>query len=432
MSKLAINGGPPVRTKPLPPSYPGALLMGKEEVEAVTKVIEAQSPFRFYGEDLQGTVNQLEDMMKEDLNVKYALGVTSCTAGLVVALKALGIGYGDKVIVPSISFIASATAVISAQAVPVFVDVDETLNMDPEDLEEAIDEDVKAMIVVPLNGNPNDMDKIMAIARKHDVKVIEDVAQSCGVEYKGHAQGTIGDIGVFSFQMNKILTSGEGGAVVTNDVKLFERAMRYHDQGSYRRQMKPRYPEIQSVEAESAFAGQNYRMSEITGAVLVEQWKKLDLIISNLKKNYPYIKEQVKSKAPALNHVETVDEKGNLGRIITFRFPDKELAAEFKDALNAENINARLMYNGKVIYQFDQIKHQRTAEKDNMPFNYPFKNPVIYKDGLCPKAEDYIYRTVIVDLHPLLEDPDVEDIIEGITKVYQGLGLEEKLKANQA
>ncbi|QHE53031.1 DegT/DnrJ/EryC1/StrS aminotransferase family protein [Pontibacillus sp. HMF3514] len=420
MGKLAIEGGCPVRNHPLPPDYPGATMMGEEEVEAVNKVIKAQSPFRFYGENVQHTVDQLEEMMAKDLEVPYVLGVSSCTAAIVIALKALGVGYGDKVIVPSVTFIATAGAVISANAVPVFVDVDASLNLDPNDLERVMDDEVKAIIAVPLSGNPNDMDSIMAFAKKHNIYVIEDVAQSCGIKYKGRHQGTIGDIGVFSFQMNKILTAGEGGAIATKDKNLFERIVRYHDQGSFRAGIKNKF-DIESSDIQSSFAGQNYRMSEITGAILVEQWKKLDRIINATKKSRKYIMDAVAEKLPNIKFQKCIDDEGHVGIAFGIQFEKPNDAKLFHDALNSENVGCRFIYRRKPVYRFDQIFHQRTTEKDNFPFNYPFKKPVLYTENMCPNAEYYLQRTIQVPISPMFTDQDVHDVITGIVKVYDTL-----------
>lgn len=175
MGKLAINGGTPVRSKPQPPNYPGATVMGTEEMSALGKVIEAQSPFRYYGVNPQMKVEQLENEMAEKLGVPYVLGVPSCTEALVVALKALGIGYGDKVIVPAVTFIATAGAIIRAGAVPVYVDVDESLNMDANDLER--------------------LDRMVQSMRKHAAAVKKAVADKLlTIQFRGVVDET-GDIG---------------------------------------------------------------------------------------------------------------------------------------------------------------------------------------------------------------------------------------------
>ncbi len=415
MKKLAIEGGTPARSKPLPPNYPGAVVMGQEEADFASKVILAQSPFRYYSPNPQTAVQKLEDAMSADLNIPYALGVTSCTASLIVSMKALGIGYGDKVIVPANTFLATPGAVVCCNAVPVFCDIDESMNLDPAALEQVYDEDVKAIIVVPILGNPVDMDPVMEFAKRKNIPVIEDVAQSCGVTYKGQHAGTIGTIGAFSFQMNKIITAGEGGAVVTRDIKLFERAIRYHDQGILRH--RDRYG-MDSPDDQFAIVGQNYRMSDITGAVVYEQWKKLPSIIASMRQSHQTVKQALTEQFPELQFRDCPDPDGQIGSNLGMILPSAEAAAAFNKATQAENISTHLLYLGKPAYRTPAIFNQRTADKDNFPFNYPFKNPVVYSDDMCPRAIDLIPRTTFLPLAPTLTEQDVEEIIEGISKVY--------------
>ncbi|HZG57951.1 DegT/DnrJ/EryC1/StrS family aminotransferase [Paenibacillus sp.] len=417
MKPLAIDGGPPARSKPLPPNYPGAVMFGREEAVAVTGVVAEQSPFRYYGCNPPHAVRALEDRMAAALGVPYVLGVSSCTAALIVALKALGIGYGDKVIVPANTFHATPGAVVCSHAVPVFADVDDTLNLDPNALEQLIDDEVKAIIVVPILGNPVDLDPILAIARRHGIPVIEDAAQSCGASYKGRPVGTAADIGVFSFQMNKIITSGEGGAIVTRDPALFERAVRYHDQGQFRE--SARY----GMEADpaGAFVGQNYRMGELAGAVLLEQWDKLERIVESMRMNAKAIRSALTASIPELRFRREVDPKGSLGSALGMILPTAEDARRFVDALHAENIQVFLLYGGLPAYRVPQIFHQRTAEASGFPFNFPFKRPVVYTEDMCPSAVDLIARTVYLPVSPLLSPKDVEEIVEGIVKVHHFL-----------
>ncbi|GIP39281.1 8-amino-3,8-dideoxy-alpha-D-manno-octulosonate transaminase [Paenibacillus sp. J31TS4] len=422
LEKLALDGGKPARSKPLPPNYPGAVVMGEEEAAYAERVIRAQSPFRFYGANPLGAVDALEERMMQDLGVPYALGVTSCTAALVVALKALGIGYGDKVIVPAVTFLATPGAVVCANAVPVFADVDESLNLDPSALERVIDDEVKAIITVPILGNPCDMDPILAVARKHGIPVIEDVAQSLGTSYRGKPAGTLGELGVYSFQMNKILTAGEGGAVVTRDAKLYERAARYHDQGLVRPQLKERFG-LQPNEETDAFVGQNYRMSEVTGAILVEQWNKLEGLIAAMKSSHRKLKRQLEERLPGIVFRSSPDEDGDIGSNLGLLLPTAEAAGRFMQAMAAENITAHTLYGGRPVYMVPQLFHQRTAEKDSFPFNAPFKNPIRYTEDMCPRAVDLIPRMVFVPISPLLTDEDLEEVTEGIVKVYRSLRL---------
>lgn len=420
MSKdqLAIHGGEPVRSKPLPPMLRGAMLFGEEETEHVSRVIEAGSPFRYYGPDLQGAVEQFERMMSEQFNIPYVLGVSSCTAGLIVALKALGIGYGDKVIVPANTFTATAGAVVCANAVPVFVDMDDTLNLDIDDLERVMDDEVKAIIAVHINGSACDMDRVMEFAKKHNLPVIEDVAQSIGTTYKGRPCGTIGDIGVYSFQMQKIITSGEGGAVVTNSPELFERAVRYHDQGNFRD--KGKY----QITPKFSLIGQNYRMTEMVGALLVEQWKKLDTVISAMRKHDQAIRDGISAQLTGVQIRPSIDPDGDIHCVFAIQHKSKASADSFMAAINAENILCFKMYGGEPIYMQSFILNQQTTDKDNFPYNYPFQNPVVYRKGMCPHAEDLLARTTLIPVSPVMSDEDAQDIVAAVVKVCKGLQLE--------
>ncbi|WP_054949765.1 DegT/DnrJ/EryC1/StrS family aminotransferase [Numidum massiliense] len=416
--QLAIDGGAPARRKSLPENYPGAVLIGKEEVDLAVQTLFAQSPFRYYGPEVQGAVRKFEETMARDLGVPYALGVSSGTAALIVALKALGIGYGDKVIVPANTFIATAGAVVCANAVPVFADVDDSLNVDPNDLERVVDDEVKAIITVPILGNACDMDPIMAFANARGIYVIEDVAQSCGTMYKGKYAGTIGHVGTFSFQMNKVITAGEGGAVVTQDSHTFDRVVRYHDQGLFRD--KERYS-IDSPEGANAFIGQNYRMSEISGAVLRAQWAKLNNIVKKMRENCHAVQQALLAEIPQLTYRKIVDQAGDIGSNLGMILPTPGIAARFTEALHAENIQVYTLYGGQPIYMAPQIFRQQTVERDRFPFNYPFKHPVRYTEDMCPRAQDLIPRTVFLPISPLLTAQDLEEIATGIVKVYRGL-----------
>jgi 8-amino-3,8-dideoxy-alpha-D-manno-octulosonate transaminase len=262
------------------------------------------------------------------------------------------------------------------------------------------------------------MDPIMEIARRYNIRVIEDVAQSCGVTYKGSYQGTIGDMGTFSFQMNKIITAGEGGAVMTRNAAWFERAVRYHDQGAFR---EKQWYGIDSIDEESEFAGQNYRMSDIIGGIMLEQWNKLQGLIVNMRRTHHDIRQMLTNQLPELQLRRSPDEAGDLGSNLGIILPDSVVANRFIEALHAENIQGHVLYRGQPIYKLPRIFEQRTVEKDNFPFNYPFRNPVRYRDGMCPNAESLIPRTVFVPISPILKPIDGEEIAEGIYKVFRAI-----------
>ena len=415
IEKLALNGGQPVRSKPLPPYYPGAVSYGEEEKLEVLEVLERKSPFRYYGPDVAGKVRKFETYLADKTGSKHVLAVTSGTASLVVALKALEIGPGDQVIVPANTFLATAGAVVIAGAIPVFADVDDSLNIDPNDIARLVNDRTKAVIPVHILGNPCEMDKVMSISRQHHLAVIEDVAQSCGCTYQGKAAGTFGDMGCFSLQMNKIITTGDGGAVVTDDPSLYERAVRYHDQGMFRE----REGFLGMKEEDDIFIGQNYRMSEVTGAIALAQIRKLDAIITKMRQTKKWIKSQIQDiKAITFRRIN--DEAGDAGNALFLLLPSAEKAAEFRAALNAENISTSWLYNGNPVYKLPQIFNQRTVDRNGFPFNQ-IPGGIKYTSGMCPNAENLLSRNALIYLGPLIETKDATDIVKGIRKVAQNI-----------
>ncbi|MGH7752650.1 MAG: DegT/DnrJ/EryC1/StrS family aminotransferase, partial [Gemmatimonadales bacterium] len=277
--KLAIDGGTPVRSAPLLPGWPGGLLIGEEERRAVLDVLNSQSLFRHYGPHPRHKAAQFEQAFAAAMLTKHALGVTSGTAALITALAALGIGPGDEVIVPTYTWIATVSAVLVHGAVPVFVDIDESLTMDPGAVEAAITPQTAAIVPVHMRGAGADLDPILALAGRRGLVVLEDAAQAVGGKYRGKRLGTLGSFGAYSLQFHKTITTGEGGMVVTRDTGLFERAVRYHDQGSMRME------ELDELipAGNPLVIGVNFRITELTAAVGLAQLPKMDGIIERMR-----------------------------------------------------------------------------------------------------------------------------------------------------
>ncbi len=267
---LAVNGAARFRPTVLNTSCPGSQFYDHCEQDLADEAIATHGLFRWYGpagRPQPTKVAAFEQEFAKLLGVKYVLGVTSGTAALHTALTALGVGPGDEVILPAWTWYSCYYAIVMTGALPVFAENDDSFAIDPKDLEKKITPQTKAVMVVHLFGSPADMDAVMEIARRHGLKVLEDSAQFAGGQYKGKRTSTIGDIGIFSFQLHKMITAGEGGAVVTNDPLLYERAVRFHDLGLLR-------PPTQAQVGQGAmpyFMGLNYRMNEMTGAVLLAQ-----------------------------------------------------------------------------------------------------------------------------------------------------------------
>jgi len=256
--------------------------IGAEEEEAVLEAvrsgwISSQSPY----------VEQFEREFATWLGVKHAIAVSNGTAALHLALLALGIGSGDEVLVPDLTFASPANMVILTGARPAFIDVTrEYWCIDPTDIKRRLTKRVKAIIVVHLYGHPADMDKILEIARENNIRVIEDAAEAHGAEYKGRKVGTFGDIATFSFYANKIITTGEGGMIVTNNDELADRIRLMRDHG-----MRPRYWHI--------IFGFNYRMTGLQAAVGLAQLRKIDMLLER-KRRIAKIYEEILGNVPGI------------------------------------------------------------------------------------------------------------------------------------
>ena len=258
---------------------PGLDIMGSEEWEQVQEVMRSGHLFR-YGDlndpNYAHKVYTFEQELAQRCNVNYAIAVTSGSAALISALKAIDLQPGDEVIVPAYEFIATYSAIIFCGGIPVLAEIDKSLNIDPADVEKRITPRTRVLMPVHMVGNACDMNAIMDIAERHKLIVIEDACQAFGGSYKGQALGSIGAMGAYSLNIFKTITSGEGGALITNDENLFIRAFAIHDQGHL--------PHRTGVEVGArSILGMNFRVSELTGAVALAQLRKLDGIIRSLR-----------------------------------------------------------------------------------------------------------------------------------------------------
>jgi 8-amino-3,8-dideoxy-alpha-D-manno-octulosonate transaminase len=412
-TKLALDGGIPIRKQSLPTAYPGASQLGEEEVNAVVEVLRSKGLFRFYGINVLGKVSAFEKAFAQRMQAKYGLGVSSGTSALMCGLAGMGVGPGDEVILPGYTYVASAGAIVAAKAVPILCEIDETLMMDPADLERKITDRTKAIMPVHMRGTPCDMDRIMAIASKHHLKVIEDAAQATGASYKGKPVGTFGDIGCYSFQYHKILTAGEGGALVCNDQETFVRACAYHDHGHF--------PDREMADmSKNPLLGINCRMSEITGAILCEQLKKLDRIIAALRGNRDRVMAGIRDVA-GIRLRPIADPAGDIGVCVALYVADGDRATKMAKALKAENINSawRLYDSPWHNYNYwDSILEKRTVTKDGCPFNCPlYGKPVEYRRGMLPQTDDVLARCIHVEIAPDFTAEDCQDIVAAIRKV---------------
>lgn len=417
--RLAVHGGPPIRTTPLLPGYPGGLLIGDDEKAAVLEVLDSQSLFRHYGPRPLRKVAQFERAFAAAMGARHAVAVTSGTAALMTALAALGVGPGDEVIVPTYTWVATINAVVHVGAVPVFVDIDDSLTMDPTQVETAITPCTKVILPVHMRGAGAAMAPILDIAARHGLHVVEDTAQAVGGRYRGRRLGTLGTIGAYSLQYHKVITTGEGGMVVTDDPALWERAVRYHDQGSVRMEELDETIPV----GNQLMIGINFRMSEITGAIGLVQLGRMDWIIARLRAHKAAILDGLRG-LPGITLRRLPDPDGDTGATLMFFLPTAEEARAFSTALTAEGVRTTVAWDSgqHVYYHFDQIIERRMFAERHCAWECPYyKGRARLEKGMFPRTDDLLRRALHIDLHPLLTERDESDIVRATRKVARAL-----------
>lgn len=410
--QLAIDGGAPVRTTPLPGPYPGATIIGEEEKRAVNEVLERRSPFRYYGPDPAYAVNALEQKVASLIGIEHAVGVTSGTAALIVALRALGVGPGDEVIVPAATFYGCVNAVVACQAVPIFADLDESVSISAASVENVITPRTRAVMAVHWRGAAADVHPLLDVGKRRGVAILEDCAQSFGAEYHGRYVGALGDINIFSFQMNKVISAGEGGMVVTNDSALHARAVACQDQGTPRKSEGAGMP---------PFFGENYRMSELTAAVLLEQVRKLDRLRSHVRHVGGIILDSVRD-VPGVRARPLADPAGDAGVSPVLIFETPELCAWVRQALAAEGVPIKFPYSGVPVYMHEPILQKRMWHDGPSPWDPRlYAGTADYGPGLCPNAEELMPRVCEYHLSMDWSEQDARDVAAGLRKVMQAV-----------
>ena len=417
--KLAINGGNKIREK----SWADNITTGEEEKIALSRVIDSgymslfegshtpDAPFSFYGGP---EVQALENEWNEYYGSKYSVSVNSATSGLYMAIGALGIGYGDEVIVSPYTMSACAMAPMIYGAIPVFADVDDMGSLDPKSIKTLVSPRTKAILVVHQFGIPAQMNEIMEIANEYNLKVIEDCAQAHGAKYRGQYVGTIGDIGVFSLNVNKTIQSGEGGVCITKDKDLHYRLALIRNHGEAVVEAAE-YDDIINI------AGFNYRMTELQAAVCRVQLGKLDgLNAARLK-----LVKQLNNGLRVFDFLVVPEEKYDCESTY-YVYPLKFLSEiagikreQFVEAVNAEGIN---FFQGYVKPLYTQPVYQkRSLFKNGYPFS-AIENKscrMEYNIGICPNAEKLYFDQMIINEHIRLPntEEDVRDIINAIHKI---------------
>lgn len=425
MSQLAINGGKPIRTV----NFPGYNAIGEEEKKAVMRVMDSGILSKYLGawsKDFYGgpEVLALEKEWAEKFNVKHAFSVNSNTSGLIAAIGAIGISPGDEVIVGPTSMAISAIAPLFYGGIPVFADIEpEFYCLDPKSVESKITSKTKAIIVVDLFGHPYNRDAINKLAKKYNLKIIEDAAQAPGAFYKGDAAGTLGDVGVYSLNYHKHIHCGEGGIVVTNDDEIAERI-------SLIRNHAESIVAAKGVKNLVNMIGYNFRMTEIEAAIAREQLKKLDHLVDGRIPSANYLRKKL-HQIPAITGGHADVDCQHVYYVQPFNFDSAVAGVHRNDFIKA--VKAELACDVKYregegpLIGFGYVKpihlqpvfQQKIAiGRDGFPFNLSNPN---YSEGICPVAErmhtDTIIHTTMFGPH--FSTQDLDDVANAFYKVWE-------------
>ncbi len=415
----------PTRVAPLPLEFPGVHYMDEEEVEAAVRVLRSRSLFRYYGVNLQRETDQFELEFARAMGVKHALAVGSGTGALGVALSAFGVGPGQEVIVPAYLWVAVAAAVVNQGAVPVLADIDDSFGMDPHDLERKITPRTTGVIVVHMSGAPVDVRAVREITRARCLFLLEDCAQCLGGSIGGQKVGTFGDMGIFSFQMNKNMTSGEGGAVVTNDDWLFRRAFACHDLG-YARNSEGR---LAFDEPELCLWGKGCRMDELRAAVLRVQLRKLPKVIASMHRSKYRIRQALES-FPEVQLRRIPDPEGDTSCFLITTYRDVETARRVNRLLRAEGIvtfpegiSDILMtdWGLHLYYNIVSLVQQSSVDGRGFPGKLAEnrESQPAYGKGACPAADRLFERSILLPIPSCLNERDENDIIAAFEKTLK-------------
>ncbi|WP_127584697.1 DegT/DnrJ/EryC1/StrS family aminotransferase [Paenibacillus koleovorans] len=400
---LAILGGPKTKSTPFGKGQRFDLAEANELIEA----LQQNTLFYHYGKKVKQFLNDFNELY----NVKYSVATTSGTASIHVALGAAGVSVGDEVITSPITDQGTLIGILYQNAIPVFADLDpHTYNMDPGSIESCITPRTKAILVVHLAGNPADMDEIMKIARTHNLKVIEDCAQSYLTQYKGRYAGTIGDYGCFSTNDFKHISTGDGGIVTVNSADEQD----YLTTHAFADKNFKRFGD--TVQKDLHYLAPNYRMSELQGAVGVAQLKKLPWICGQRHKYGDRITEGISGLDGVLPH-KVADGNESTYWFYMMRIDETRLTCtrqQFSEALAAEGVPNSAGYIPEVIYMQPIFQKRQAYLGSHFPFDL---TGITYERGRCPNAEEILKTAIRISVNEFYSEQDIEEMIEAIRKV---------------
>lgn len=361
---------------------------GVREIASVARVLAGGKLGRYSAAESSRTA-RFEAESAEFLGARHTLAVNSGTSALLAALVGVGVGPGDEVLVPAYTWVSTAAAPLVLGAVPVLVEIDESLTMDPADIRRKITPRTKAILPVHMLNLVCDMDTITAIAREHGLAVVEDACQAFGVRYHGKRVGTLSDAGAFSFSQTKNISSGEGGLVATEDERIWSRAGMFHDVGSYTRKGYVQRDE-------PLFVGLNLKMSELASSVLLPQMRRLDAELDRYRARRRIAVEEL-SAEPTIRVAPHHSPEEAVGLVVTF---DDPADAERFGRLRGVN---RLIETGRHVYtNWESIRGRRTYDERFDPYGWSGNADGTVHAETAPRTLDLLARTCRISLHPEL------------------------------
>lgn len=367
---------------------PGAQHISIKDIKYFKNILTTKSPYRFFGKNKLSYCNVLENKFKKYLNRKFFLLVSSGTAALHLAFEALGIKEGDEVIIPAYGWTSDLMTIINKKAKPVIIPVDEYFGLNVNYLRKALSKKTKAIVAIHMRGHICDIEKITKFARKNKLKVIEDCSQSLGGKVNGKKVGSLGDISTFSFQFNKLITAGEGGAVCTNNKNLFQKINRFHDLG-----MGRIYGQPDPIGSIAEDVGLNYHYNELSAALLLSQFEKINSILKNLKSNNKKIMglfNNLKKSNPDLSF----EILGNR------KYTEKNYAFFIITKMREENINKI-----KKILIMNGVNFSKISDKDGHNYNgwikFMTKNNIPFNNLCSSETEEALNKSFFIEVSSL-------------------------------
>ena len=391
---------------------PGTELFGDEERKEVMDVLETGILFRYNHDNLRNghwKAKEFEKEIEKFTGAKYAHAVSSGSTAVSTALASVGIGAGDEVIVPPFTFLATIEAVLLAGSLPVFAEMDDTLCISPEGFRAAITPKTKAIVLVHMLGGMARIDEIKKICDENNIVLIEDTAQAMGGSFKGQMLGTIGKVGCFSFDFFKIITAGEGGAVITDDQQIYDNMHMYGDHGH------DHIGDNRGAE-QHPILGFNFRIGEMNAAVGLAQMRKMDYILERQRANKNAIKEVLKKyELVKIRHYP--DEAGDSATFVNFFLPDETTARKLCDVMGKEGLGPAYWYDNNFHYikNWQHLKDMKTVAR--LPIEL-MDAPQDYKNLKLPVTDDLLSRMVCLQVRVTWSESELKDFC---TKLDQAL-----------